>query len=256
MWGIQYARTPLMETYEYIATAESSSAVVFSAAGLNGLKSPVEQLCEKWISQANALRKFVRAVDPERILRQTPAMFAQARRAAKFLPDGPIPQPKPSGIDGMLSRMMIEGVYIPFTFEPLVNISVPTVDLPFVACHEVAHSLGFAREDEANFVAYTVCMLSSEPAFIYSGVMTALRYSLARLAQTQPRQYWALLERMSPAVRQEYTARSAYWNEMRNSSIARWSNRLNDLFLSQAMRQANGVRSYEQIVDDLAGNGV
>jgi len=49
-----------------------------------------------------------------------------------------------------MSYLGIGGVYFPFTGEANVNISMPHTSIPFTACHEMAHQIGFAREDEAT----------------------------------------------------------------------------------------------------------
>ena len=254
IWGMQYARTPLSQTISYSApTSHASAAFAASRPGeTSSLKSPLEALCEKWIAQANALQRQVWDSTPARILKRVPEAFERARRTLDYLPDIPVPEPKPSGMNPLLTRMMIEGVFVPFTFEALVNTAVPAVDLPFVACHEVAHALGFAREDEANMVAYEVCIRSNDSAFRYSGVMSALRYGMARLAKTQPRLYWSMMDRMTPGVRLEFAARGAYWNDVvRDNTLARWANMFNDLFLSHAAKQEGGASSYEGMIDGL-----
>jgi len=62
----------------------------------------------------------------------------------------------------------------PFTGEANVNISMPHTSIPFTACHEMAHQIGFAREDEANFIAYIACKNHPSPDFQYSGILSAL----------------------------------------------------------------------------------
>ena len=54
----------------------------------------------------------------------------------------------------MLSYLGISGIFIPFTCEANVNATLPDWEIPFTACHELAHQRGFAREDEANYVGY------------------------------------------------------------------------------------------------------
>jgi len=64
-----------------------------------------------------------------------------------------------------MSYLGIGGVYFPFTGEANVNISMPHTSIPFTACHEMAHQIGFAREDEANFIAYIACKNHPSPDF-------------------------------------------------------------------------------------------
>lgn len=43
--------------------------------------------------------------------------------------------------------------------------------IPFNMCHEVAHLLAIAVENEANFAGYLACEYSGDPVFQYSGYM-------------------------------------------------------------------------------------
>jgi hypothetical protein len=60
------------------------------------------------------------------------------------------------------------GYYNPFTGEAQVNTGVPRFLIPFIATHEMAHQLGYAKENEANFVGYLAGINSSDTLFHYS----------------------------------------------------------------------------------------
>ncbi len=60
------------------------------------------------------------------------------------------------------------GYYNPFTGEAQVNTTVPKFTQPFVACHEAAHAIGYAKEMEANFVGYLAATSSEDTIFHYS----------------------------------------------------------------------------------------
>ncbi|MDR2505424.1 MAG: DUF3810 domain-containing protein [Oscillospiraceae bacterium] len=207
-------------------------------------RTTLSESCENWIRLANFLRPIVPSSEAGEVLNAVPTAFANTAGIS----DTPY-SPKPSGIDALLGGMMIEGIYVPFTGEALVNTSIPLIDLPFVACHEAAHSIGYAREDEANLVSMIVCGSSQNPLFRYSGAMAAVRYSLARILRTDMFEYNRLVSLMSPAVSRDLGSRNAYWSAKRNSSAAVFANRVNDLFLSYAGMQENGAMSYEGVLD-------
>ena len=48
--------------------------------------------------------------------------------------------------------MGFSGYLNPFTNEAQVDILIPKYQLPTTASHEVAHQLGYAAENEANFI--------------------------------------------------------------------------------------------------------
>ena len=61
------------------------------------------------------------------------------------------------------------GYYNPFSGEAQVcTRNVPPFVLPYIACHEIAHQLGYATEDEANFTGYLVARFSNDRRFQYS----------------------------------------------------------------------------------------
>lgn len=86
---------------------------------------------------------------------------------------GPV---KKLGWSGLFSRMGTAGVTIGLTGEAAVNMEEYPATIPFNMCHEVAHLLAIAVEDEANFAAYLACEYSDDPVFQYSGYMAAYVY--------------------------------------------------------------------------------
>jgi len=89
---------------------------------------------------------------PRHALLRTEAGFGAAAERHAFLAVG-CARPKPLLASAALSWLGLTGIYSPFTGEPNVNMTVPNPELPFAASHEVAHQRGFAREDEANYLA-------------------------------------------------------------------------------------------------------
>lgn len=60
------------------------------------------------------------------------------------------------------------GYYNPFTGEAQINTLVPKFLQPFVTCHEVAHQLGYAKENEASSVGYLAALYSGDSLLLYS----------------------------------------------------------------------------------------
>jgi hypothetical protein len=58
--------------------------------------------------------------------------------------------------------------YNPFTGEAQLNTTIPRFLQPFIACHEVAHQLGYAKENEASFVGYLAAKGSGNALLQYS----------------------------------------------------------------------------------------
>lgn len=73
------------------------------------------------------------------------------------------------------------GYYNPFSGEAQVNTSLPKFLLPYVTCHEMAHQLGYATEDEANFVGYLAAVSAPDPRFQYSVYFDLFSYANGEL---------------------------------------------------------------------------
>ena len=65
-----------------------------------------------------------------------------------------------------------------FTAEANINTLLPPPMLPFVTAHEMAHQRGFAREDEANYLAYLTTSKHPDVDFQYSGHLMALSHAM------------------------------------------------------------------------------
>ena len=73
------------------------------------------------------------------------------------------------------------GYYNPFTGEAQVNTTIPIFLLPFTACHEMGHQLGYAKENEANFAGYLSAKSSGDAAFRYSVYFELYNYGIREL---------------------------------------------------------------------------
>jgi len=85
--------------------------------------------------------------------------------------------PKAS-IFGVIGNYMgYGGYYNPFTGEAQMNNQMPAFMLPFIAVHEKAHQLGYAKESEANFMGYLAAMQSKDSCLKYSANLEMFIYA-------------------------------------------------------------------------------
>ena len=125
----------------------------------------------------------------------------------------------------------IAGIYIPFTAEANVNVHQPPLLLLSSGAHEMAHYLGFAREDEANFIAYLACIHSKDPCIRYSGVMLALIHCGNQLYKTDPIAYQAVWEACySPGMIRDLRGYNEYWDRY-EGQVEAAVDQLNDGYL-------------------------
>lgn len=151
----------------------------------------------------------------------------------------------------MLSRAMsythITGVYTFFTGEANINVAFPDYTLPYTAAHELSHQRGVAREDEANFMAFLVCLNSEDAYLRYSGYLNLYEYVASALYQASPELYWQAYATLPNRVRAEMAAYSSFFEQYRDSAASEVSGAVNDTFLT--LNGTAGTKSYGMVVD-------
>jgi hypothetical protein len=156
---------------------------------------------------------------------------------------------RPKGV--LLSRYWsytgIGGVFFPFTAEANVNINMPHFMLPSTTTHEMAHQRGFAREDEANYIAYLTCTLHPDTDFRYSGVMLALIYTMNSLYRYDTDMWKEIRLEYSEGVLRDIREWREY-NARYDGFVSRVSDNVNNAYLV-VNRQKDGVYSYGRMVD-------
>jgi hypothetical protein len=141
----------------------------------------------------------------------------------------------------------ITGVYNPFLVEANVNIDQPAYSLPDTIAHEVAHTRGFAREDEANFVAFLTGMYSQNSDYRYSVMLDTWIRITNRLYTADKEAYEQVASGLTDAMRRDLTAGSLYWKQF-EGPVQEVSDQANNLYL-QANMQSDGVASYGRMID-------
>jgi hypothetical protein len=155
--------------------------------------------------------------------------------------------PKLMVLSPAMAYLGMAGIFIPFTGEASVNATLPDWEIPFTACHELAHQRGFAREDEANYVGYLACRAHPDRDFQYSGTWRAALYALSALAHVD-RDAYARLRAGLPAPLRRDLAALAAWRARYESRLDEVHERINDAYL-KTQGQPEGVQSYGRMVD-------
>jgi hypothetical protein len=154
---------------------------------------------------------------------------------------------KSVSLSDAMSYTHITGVYTYMTGEANLNVAFPDYTLPFTAAHELAHQRGIAREDEANFVAFLVCIASDDPYIQYSGYFNMMEYVASALYQADPSLYKELVKEYARPVRQEINAYWDFYEKYQDSVVGEISGAVNDAYLQ--LQGTPGTRSYGMVVD-------
>ena len=160
--------------------------------------------------------------------------------------DGNYGQAKPVLLSEYMGYTGIMGIYIPFTAEPNVNKDIPPQSILSTITHEMAHQRGFAKEEEANFIAYKANINNPDIRFKYSGYYLATQYLLNEIYIEDKETYFFLYSKLSDAVIRDMDYSREYWKSKEGKTEEIVTN-MNDTYL-KANNQTEGVRSYNGVV--------
>ena len=155
---------------------------------------------------------------------------------------------KPIMLSEPMSYTHITSVYTFFTGEANLNVNFPDYTLPFTAAHELAHQRGIAREDEANFVAFLVCMQSDDVYIRYSGLLNLYDYVIAALSGADTDLFYQNYATLPQNVKKERSAYAQFFEKYRDNIAADISSTTNDIYLQSQGNEA-GSKSYSMVVD-------
>lgn len=153
---------------------------------------------------------------------------------------------KPSLFSYLGNYLGFQGYYNPFSGEGQVNTTVPRFLEPFVTTHEMAHQLGYGKENEANFVGFLACKSYPNNAFRYSVYYDMYNYAIGEVFRRDTTKGKTLQETLHPQVRKDQQEFRAFYRKYRNpiEPIIMWGY---GHFL-KANNQPAGKRSYNEVV--------
>lgn len=149
-------------------------------------------------------------------------------------------------IPWIVSKVGIEGYYAPLSGEANMNMNLPDFVKPYVSCHEIAHQLGIAYEDEANLLGYLTASNSTDINYQYSANYEMLRYILFEIRMNSPDDYKLLHDLLSPAVLADFKTEKEFWRKY-NGEMFAYMDAAFDRFL-KLNNQKKGIDSYQDIV--------
>ena len=156
------------------------------------------------------------------------------------------PAVKPVVASKLMSYLGLSGIYFPFTAEANVNVSQPGHAIPFSACHEIAHQLGYNREDEANCIGFLTAYSSPKPEIKYSALFSALNYVMTELYFTDTAAFSRVRQRYGPGLMHDIRVSKDYWWPY-SGRISEISENVNHVFLI-GNDQEEGTESYNDFV--------
>jgi len=239
LWGLNYYRVPLYKSLN-LKTDYSTEQLI--------------SITHRFISKSNQLHRQLGFPDSmkvevpytqKEIFEKSVNGYSNLKKEYPNLAYNP-KSVKKSGWSLGLTYMGYSGYYNPFSGEAQVNKLIKTYKFPVVSCHEQAHQLGYAAENEANFIATLATLHNEDPFIQYTGYIFALRYCINEIARRDIDSYEEIIKTVNPGILASYKEMRDFWESYQNP-FETLSKSFWDQFL-KANNQSEGIMSYSYMV--------
>lgn len=195
-WGMLYFQTPIIKKLSSQDNPEMSKAKQLALQYLE--KCKISRQSVKEDQKGVFIITDLKSVQLEILQQQTKIpRYISDKKATQ------IASIKPSLFKKAMNFTGILGYYNPFTAEAQYNAELPPTFIPFTTAHESAHQLGFAKEQEANFVGYLMGIHSRNPDLRYSTEYFTLKSLLKFIVDEDPEFVKSVINNYSPAMKRD-----------------------------------------------------
>lgn len=150
-----------------------------------------------------------------------------------------------------LSYMGFSGYINPFTLEAQINSKVPKLFMPVITSHEISHLMGYAKENEANFIGILSSVNSKNLFLSYSGNIQALRYLINEIRKADKKESQKIIQKINKGVLKNIEKAEKKLKKYSNP-VEPYLKEVYGLYL-KANNQKDGIQSYNQVVNLLVG---
>ncbi|WKK64847.1 DUF3810 domain-containing protein [Lutimonas zeaxanthinifaciens] len=240
-WGLNYSRQPLTESLQL----EKKEFNI----------DELEQITEKIIFKTKRLQSGLSEHDSlpviityskEKIIELTSEGYSALGEKFPEFKYEPVSLKK-SLFSLPLTYMGFSGYLNPLTGEAQVDYLIPKINLPFTCSHEVAHQMGIASENEANFVGFLASISHQDPYFQYAGYLLVLRYALIDIRRYDKKLFKYYLDQLPEGVLKNIRESDEFWRKYENP-LEPFFKKFYDHYLKYN-QQPDGLKTYNQIMD-------
>ena len=239
--GVNYSRLPVGELMDLPDRAYTPEDLYLCTKDLAQKASAARETLPEDENGCAAL-----TVSRSELLCQTNDCYQKLKEDYPFLVSGTW-RVKSVALSRLWSYTGYTGVYCPWLCEASINTDVPVYEFGHTAAHEVAHTMGFAREDECNFLGWLACAQSKQPDYMYSGYLQAYIYCGNALYKADKTLWKSAYEDLSDGVLRDLKNRNTYWKQF-EGEVQETSQNFNDAFI-KANGVKSGVFSYNEMVE-------
>ena len=147
----------------------------------------------------------------------------------------------------VLSYMGFTGYINPFTVEANINYKIPIISYPSTISHEIAHQIGYASENEANYIGILSNQMSSNLEINYSGNLLAIQYLLSELYYLNKNLYSEKIKKIRKGILKNIDEKREFSKKYRNPFEDVFK-KIYDFYL-KSNNQSQGIKSYGLVVN-------
>lgn len=238
-WGLNYYRTPLTQKLN-LKTNYSTEDLIKTTKEIILLTNKVH------FDITNDTEKVVSLkLNFEDLKKEINIGYKNISKKYPFLKYYPSNQKK-SLFSTPISYMGFSGYFNPFTNETQLNWHTPKNSQPITQAHEQAHQLGFAAENEANFIAFLATNENNNIFIRYSALTFALKHCLNDLFIKDLDSFNYLKSSVNYGVLKDFENRQKKWNYFKNP-LEPLFKKIYSKFLN-FNNQKLGIKSYSYVV--------
>lgn len=239
LWGFNYYRLPLHSALNLEPDYSTEQLVNFTE------KLILQTNVIHGIIEKNDTAKVVMPYSKRELIQLAPKGYEQLAKEYPHLSYWPSSL-KHSLFSLPLTYMGFSGYLNPFTNEAQIDGLIPAFNYPTTASHEIAHQLGYAAENEANFIGALAAMKHENIYFNYSGHAFALRHCLNDIYKRDPSKYEALVMTVNIGILKNYEESRLFWKAYENFSETFFKNTYSSFL--KVNNQKGGIASYSYVV--------
>lgn len=238
-WGFNYYRQPLHQTLDLDYKYTTEELIEVTKKLIKKSNSIHNQ-----ISDSDTLKVIMPFTKTE-LINNTKASYKALSKVYPQLEHSPR-SVKKSIYSLPLTYMGFSGYLNPFTNEAQIDGLIPLHKYPTTVAHEEAHQIGYAAENETNFIGCLATIHNPDIYYQYSGYVFALRHCLNEIYRRDETIFKNLKADINKGILANYQESYDFWRSYQNP-LEPMFKEIYSNFL-KANNQAKGIESYSYVV--------
>ena len=238
LWGLNYFKTPLL------------SKLDIGEVKFESLQKTLNELIDDVNNVHISLGNVDSTIDSLEFDKEKIMSELKLENIKKFDKISTIKFVKKSIIPRIYLYQGVSGYINPFTLEAIVVEEIPSIDFSITVLHEQAHQLGYAAEEDANFLAFISSINNQDPLIQYSGYVFGLSYLLNEIQINHKEDLSSFTDKINTGIIEDINSRRKFWQKYSNNILNDLQNVLYDFYL-KSNNQKGGIASYSRIVNHI-----